>query len=80
METLATTGISGLSILFIALAVWFLTSKQTRKSIGNTVTETALTVEQSLKISRATAYAEAVSEVSDLAKNLEDSNNFLGVK
>lgn len=80
METLATTGISGLSILFIALAVWFLTSKQTRKSIGNTVTETALTVEQSLKISRATAYAEAVSEVADLAKNLEDSNNFLGVK
>ena len=80
METLATTGISGLSILFIALAVWFLTSKQTRKSIGNTVTETALTVEQSLKISRATAYAEAVSEVADLAKNLENSNNFLGVK
>lgn len=80
METLATTGISGLSILFIALAVWFLTSKQTRKSIGNTVTETALTVEQSLKISRATAYAEAVSEVADLTKNLEDSNNFLGVK
>ena len=63
METLAVEGISGLTILAVALAIWFLSSKQTRKSVGNSVQESAQNVEQALKISRAQAYAEAKSEL-----------------
>ena len=80
METLAVEGLSGLTILCVALAVWFLSSKQTRKSVGVSVQEGAQTIEQSLKISRAQAYAEAKAELGDIQKMLEESNAFLGTK
>ena len=80
METLATEGMSAFTILAIALAIWFLSSKQTRKSVGNSVQESAQNVEQALKISRAQAYAEAKSELGDILAMLKESNEFLGEK
>ena len=68
----------GLLVLGIALAVWLLTSKATRVSVGNSTQESAMLVEQSLKISRATAYAEAEAEFANLSESLEKSNAFLG--
>ena len=64
--------------LAIAFSVYFLTSKGTRKSIGNSVSEGALLVEQSLKISRAAAFAEAKAELGELETMLSESNTFLG--
>ena len=64
--------------LAIAFSVYFLTSKGTRKSIGNSVSEGALLVEQSLKISRASAFAEAKAELGELETMLSESNAFLG--
>ena len=80
METLAVEVLSGLTILCVALAIWFLSSKQTRKSVGNSVQESAQNVEQALKISRAQAYAEAKSELGDIHAMLKESNAFLGEK
>lgn len=48
MEATAVTGLSGLSILIIAIAIWFLTSKGTRQSVGNSVQVSAMQVEQAL--------------------------------
>ena len=72
-----------LTVLFplvIAFAIYFITSKATRKSVGNSVAEGALLVEQSLKIARATAYNEAKAEVGDLKKMLDASDAFLADK
>ena len=72
-----------LTVLFplvIAFAIYFLTSKNTRKSVGNSVAEGALLVEQSLKISRSSAYAEAKAELGDLEKMLAESDAFLSGK
>ena len=63
--------------LAVAFAIYFLTSKGTRKSIGNSVSEGALLVEQSLKVSRAAAFAEAKAELGDLQKMLSESDAFL---
>ena len=64
--------------LAVAFAIYFLTSKGTRKSIGNSVSEGALLVEQSLKISRATAFTEAEAELGGLKAMLSASDDFLG--
>ena len=71
---------SPLFILGFAFAIYFLTSKGTRKSVGNSVQESMLSVEQSLKISRAQAMKEAIAECDDLEAMLKKSNDFLGVK
>jgi hypothetical protein len=71
---------SPLVILAVALSIWFLSSKQTRKSIGNSVQEGAQTVEQSLKVARAQAFAEAKAELGDIKQMLDESNDFLGSK
>ena len=69
--------LSPLFIIAIVIAVWLITTKQTRKSVGNSVVEGALFVEQSLKISRSSAYAEAKAELGDLQKMLAESDAFL---
>ena len=48
METLATGGMSAFTILAIALAIWLLTGKATRKSVGNSLQAVVGNVEQSL--------------------------------
>lgn len=68
-----------LSLLVIAtvVAVWIITSKSTRKSVGASLVEVSLTAEQSLKIARASAFAEAKAELGDLVSMLQESNEFL---
>lgn len=67
----------GILVLGIAIAIWLLTSKQTRQSLGNSTQESAMLVEQSLKISRATAFSEAENEFGDLLGKLNKSDEFL---
>ena len=66
METLATTGLSGLSILFIAIAIWFLTGKSTRKSVGNSLQAAVGSVEQSLTASQLLSAKEIKEELGDI--------------
>ena len=80
METLAVEGLSGLTILAVALAVWFLTGKATRASIGDSVKEGALTVEQSLYLGRITSFKEAEDEIGDLLELGKRANKLLAEK
>ena len=80
METLAVEGLSGLTILCIALAVWFLTGKATRGSIGDSVKEGALTIEQSLYLGRITSFKEAEDEIGDLLELGKRANKLLADK
>lgn len=68
-----------LSLLVIAtvVAVWIITSKSTRKSVGASLVEVSLTAEQSLKIARASAFNEAKNELGDLMSMLRESDEFL---
>ena len=68
-----------LSLLVIAtvVAVWIITSKSTRKSVGASLVEVSLTAEQSLKIARASAFNEAKNELGDLRAMLAESDEFL---
>ena len=68
-----------LSLLVIAtvVAIWIITSKSTRKSVGASLVEVSLTAEQSLKIARASAYNEAEAELGDLMAMLQKSDAFL---
>lgn len=69
--------LSPLFIIAIVIAVWLITTKQTRKSVGNSVVEVAMFAEQSLKITRATAFNEALTELGDLNAMLSKSDAFL---
>ena len=66
-----------LIVIAVVVAVWFITSKATRKSVGASLVEVALTSEQSLKIARASAYNEAKAELGDLMSMLQESDAFL---
>ena len=68
-----------ISLIVIAsvIAVWLITSKSTRKSVGASLVEVSLTAEQSLKIARASAYNEAKNELGDLMSMLRESDEFL---
>ena len=68
-----------LSLLVIAtvVAIWIITSKSTRKSVGASLVEVSLTAEQSLKIARASAFNEAKNELGDLMSMLRESDEFL---
>lgn len=68
METLATEGMSAFTILAIALAIWFLTGKATRKSVGNSLQAVVGNVEQSLTTAQLLAAKEAEEELGDLDK------------
>lgn len=69
--------LSPLFIIAVVIAVWLITTKQTRKSVGNSVVEVAMFAEQSLKITRATAFNEALTELGDLNAMLAKSDAFL---
>lgn len=88
MTELASTGLSGLSILFIAFAIWFLTGKGTRKVVGDAVTdavshtadsivEASLNANQALVIARLASIKEAEAELGDLEALIGKSNNLL---
>lgn len=64
-------------IIASVIAVWMITSKATRKSVGASLVEVALTSEQSLKIARASAFNEAKNELGDLMSMLQESDAFL---
>ena len=68
-----------ISLIVIAsvIAVWLITSKSTRKSVGASLVEVSLTAEQSLKIARASAFNEAKNELGDLMAMLQESDAFL---
>ena len=66
-----------LTIIAVVLGIWFITSKATRKSVGASLVEVALTSEQSLKIARASAFNEAKAELGDLMSMLQESDAFL---
>ena len=68
-----------ISLIVIAsvIAVWLITSKSTRKSVGASLVEVSLTAEQSLKIARASAFNEAKNELGDLMSMLRESDEFL---
>ena len=68
-----------ISLIVIAsvIAVWLITSKSTRKSVGASLVEVSLTAEQSLKIARASAFNEAKNELGDLMLMLRESDEFL---
>ena len=68
-----------ISLIVIAsvIAVWLITSKSTRKSVGASLVEVSLTAEQSLKIARASAFNEAKNELGDLMSMLQESDAFL---
>lgn len=80
METLAVEGLSGLTILCVALAIWFLSSKTTRKSVGASVQEGAQSVEQALYVARLASYKEARDELGDLLALGKEANQFLSDK
>lgn len=66
METLATEGMSAVTILAIALAIWFLTGKATRKSVGNSLQAVVGNVEQSLTTAQLLSAKETKEELGDL--------------
>lgn len=68
---------SPLFIISVVIAIWLITTKQTRKSVGNSVVEVALLAEQSLKITRASAFNEAKAELGDIKDMLSASDDFL---
>lgn len=68
---------TSLTVIAVVVAIWFITSKATRKSVGASLVEVALTSEQSLKIARASAYNEAKAELGDLMAMLQESDAFL---
>jgi len=76
MEALTGTGIS---ILAMTIALWLITSKQTRKSWGNSASEASLSVEQAIKVSRAEAFKDAKAELGDVQALLNESDAFLSV-
>ena len=67
----------GLILIASVIAVWLITSKATRKSVGASLVEVSLTAEQSLKIARASAFNEAKNELGDLTSMLQESDAFL---
>ena len=67
----------GLILIASVIAVWLITSKSTRKSVGASLVEVSLTAEQSLKIARASAFNEAKNELGDLMSMLRESDEFL---
>ena len=67
----------GLILIASVIAVWLITSKATRKSVGASLVEVSLTAEQSLKIARASAFNEAKNELGDLMSMLRESDEFL---
>lgn len=67
----------GLILIASVIAVWLITSKATRKSVGASLVEVSLTAEQSLKIARASAFNEAKNELGDLMSMLQESDAFL---
>ena len=68
---------TGLIVIASVIAIWLITSKSTRKSVGASLVEVSLTAEQSLKIARASAYNEAKNELGDLMAMLRESDEFL---
>ena len=66
-----------LIVIAVVVAIWLITSKSTRKSVGASLVEVSLTAEQSLKIARASAYNEAKNELGDLMSMLRESDEFL---
>lgn len=66
METLATEGMGSLTILAIALAIWLLTGKATRKSVGNSLQAVVGNVEQSLTTAQLLSAKETKEELGDL--------------
>lgn len=70
METLAS---SGLTILAIALAIWFLTGKATRKSVGNSLQAVVGNVEQSLTTSQLLSAKETKEELGDLDEAIKSA-------
>ena len=66
-----------LIVIAVVVAVWLITSKSTRKSVGASLVEVSLTAEQSLKIARASAFNEAKNELGDLMSMLRESDEFL---
>ena len=66
-----------LTVIAVVVAIWLITSKSTRKSVGASLVEISLTAEQSLKISRASSFAEAKNELGDLVSMLRESDEFL---
>ena len=67
----------GLIVIASVIAVWLITSKSTRKSVGASLVEVSLTAEQSLKIARASAFNEAKNELGDVMSMLRESDEFL---
>lgn len=68
---------TSLIVIASVIAVWLITSKSTRKSVGASLVEVSLTAEQSLKIARASAFNEAKNELGDLMSMLRESDEFL---
>ena len=66
-----------LIVIAVVVAIWLITSKSTRKSVGASLVEVSLTAEQSLKIARASAFNEAKNELGDLMSMLRESDEFL---
>lgn len=58
--------------LTIALAVWFLTTKKTRASVGGVVEESAALAHQQVLVARASAFKEALDEIGDI-KAVQDA-------
>ena len=67
-------GLAGLTILAVAIAIWFLTGKQTRKSFGNSLQSVAGNLEQSLTASQLLSAKEIQEELGDLSKAIESAN------
>lgn len=80
METLAVEGLSGLTVLAVALAIWFLSSKATRKSVGSSIQEGAQGIEQSLYVARVASFKEAEDELGDLLELGKRADKFLADK
>lgn len=67
-----------LVVLAVVLGIWFLSSKQTRKSFGASAQEVAKISQQSLVIARASALKEAQDELEDISALLKSSDELLG--
>ena len=76
-------GMSAFSILAITIAIWLITQKSTRQAVGKSVSETvtvtgsalvssAKMLKESVDNSRAIAYKEALEEIGDIQKLLNE--------
>lgn len=68
METM-----SALTILALAIAIWILTGKATRKSVGNSLQAVVGNVEQSLTTAQLLSAKEAKEELGDLSEAIESA-------